>query len=264
MTKKIDLDRQPNFRDMGGYVTASGHTLRSGRVFRSGELSGLSDSDLSTVAALGIRTVVDLRTDKERELRGKSHIGDGSKVIEISVDSGDLISSLIPALYQGEYEWVPLMLLQDLNRQFVEDCSEKFGVAMNAIVKHIDEPIVFHCTQGKDRAGFVAAMLLSALGVSWDVVVEDYLLTNEFRREDSERMLTMLKQNIVEKRGLDLETLDLPQLDAMFFVKRENLDAARDAILKHHGDFDAYFDVALGLDASKRDRLKKSLLQEAC
>ena len=111
----------------------------------------------------------------------------------LPIASSDMFAKLIPMLLQGDFSEVPSDLLDRVNRLLVRDFSDQFGGLLRILSDPANRPLVFHCTQGKDRAGFGAAMVLSALGVPWATVVEDYLLSNHFRKVENDKMLRAIR-----------------------------------------------------------------------
>ncbi len=91
----IALDEQPNFRDLGGYPTADGRTTRWGMIYRSGELSTLTDADLSRLEDLGIASVIDLRSEREAESRGQDRLPGGADHLHLPIVESDQLLALI-------------------------------------------------------------------------------------------------------------------------------------------------------------------------
>ncbi|RLB44866.1 MAG: protein-tyrosine-phosphatase, partial [Deltaproteobacteria bacterium] len=177
MDRHIPLTGQPNFRDLGGYAASDGRRIKWGVVYRSGELSQLSDDDVGKLGDLGIRTVVDLRSPEEVSARGAGRLPTGARVFPMPIASSDMFAKLIPMFLKGDFSKVPPDLLDQINRILVRKFTEQYAGLLRALSDPANRPLVFHCTQGKDRAGCGAAMVLSALGVPWATVIEDYLLS---------------------------------------------------------------------------------------
>ncbi len=258
MQRHIPLTGQPNFRDLGGYSSRDGRRVRWGSVFRSGELSQLTDQDLVTLEGLGIRTVVDLRSPQEVSARGQSLAPAGAEVVPMPISSGDMFTRLIPMMLQGDFSQVPSDLLEQVNRVLVRDFSAEFAGLLRKVVDPANRPLVFHCTQGKDRAGFGAATVLTALDVPWPTVVEDYLLSNHFRKADNERLLTMIRQVLPQGDG---DELDLSKIEGLLYVKETSIDAAHDEIVSQHGDLEGFLTKGLGLGSQELEQLRDDLLE---
>jgi protein-tyrosine phosphatase len=193
MERHIPLAGQPNFRDLGGYAAGDGRRIKWGLVYRSGELSQLSDDDVSKLGDLGIRTVVDLRSVEEVSARGDGRLPPGAKLLPTPITSSDIFAKLIPMFLEGDFSKLPPDLLDQVNRALVREFTAQYASLLRALGDPANRPLVFHCTQGKDRAGFGAAMVLSALGVPWETVLEDYLLSNHFRKDENDKMLEMIR-----------------------------------------------------------------------
>ncbi len=171
-----------NCRDLGGYRAANGRWVRTGAVFRSDRLSGLSADDLEELASRGIRTVVDFRAGPEIE-RDRSRLW-ASVTSQISLPVGDTVDgdiSLVDQILEGRLTSVSEADMVELYINMLFTYSERFAqfVSVAADVDHL--PLLFHCTAGKDRSGLAAALLLEVLGVDRDTVLDDYCLTNELR-----------------------------------------------------------------------------------
>ena len=122
-------------------------------------------------------------------------------------------------------------------------------------------PLVFHCTAGKDRAGIGAAIVLTLLGVPWDTVRNDYLLSNFYRKEENERDLEKIRGDIAKQKGIPPEQVDMTTYEAMFLVKPEYLEAARDEAVRRYGSMDAYLRNGLGISDEMIDKLRSELLE---
>ena len=177
---KLDFEGSHNFRDMGGYPLLDDRRVRNGRLFRSDHLGRLTDADQDLLAEIGVRTVIDLRRQEERdEILDRIEDPDIELVwLPVTAEAADVVS-LRRRLERGEmgpgeaYEFLMLA-----NRQFVQVFGKVFSEFLHLLLDEHRYPIVFHCTAGKDRAGFAAAMTLFALGASEETVMHDYLATN--------------------------------------------------------------------------------------
>lgn len=229
-----------NFRDVGGLPAASGRT-RPGVLFRSGHLAGLDDDGRRTLAELGIRRVIDLRADEE-----VSHAPSRT-------DGLDVVTQRVP-LFLGS---IQSLFLQDLSlaemyRQLVDDSSEGVVEVVRGVLA--DQPVIVHCTVGKDRTGVTIALTLAAAGVDTDAVVADYartegLLPQERNRQIAEWLRTTHPEAV---NVIDLATRS-PES-----VMRELLAD----IAQRHGSVGEYL-LAHGLTSSELDQLRVVLIDEA-
>jgi protein-tyrosine phosphatase len=132
----------------------------------------------------------------------------------------------------------------------VTDRCTEFGALLRGLAGAHPLPALMHCSAGKDRTGWAASILLLVLGASEDDVIEHYLLSNEYRREENERLLASPRD------GLQPEWIR-PFLE----VRAEYAHAALAAAALRFGSFDAYVEVGLGVDAATRERLAALLLE---
>ena len=170
----VPLEGAFNFRDLGGLPTVDGATTRAGLMFRSDALHHLLPADVDHLTELGMRTIIDLRSAVELERTGRGPLeSTDMQWLHAPLSHGDAAAGnvLPPALAEG-----------DLGRHYVESLDERTET-LAAVITHLAErdnlPAVFHCTAGKDRTGMVAALVLSLVGVSDDVIVHDYTLTDD-------------------------------------------------------------------------------------
>ncbi len=261
MDRHIPLTGQPNFRDLGGYAASDGRRIKWGVVYRSGELSQLSDDDVSKLGDLGIRTVVDLRSPEEVSARGEGRLPPGVRVLPMPIASSDMFAKLIPMFLKGDFSKVPPDFLDQINRTLVRRFTEQYAGLLRALSAPANRPLVFHCTQGKDRAGFGAAMVLSALGVPWETVIEDYLLSNHFRKEENDKMLEMIRSFASSQEGGDGEEIAFSRVEGLLYVKEQSLQAAHAEILEQHGSVEAFLTNGLGCSVEGLAQLRDQLLE---
>ncbi|MBT2382131.1 tyrosine-protein phosphatase [Streptomyces sp. ISL-11] len=171
MRRHIDFDRLHNFRDLGGYRTQDGRTVRWGRLYRSDALSKLQGADWDRYLSLGVRTVIDLRYPWEIEAKGRVPESAGQTYVNLSVEHRPYDQAEIdPGLDPWRY-------LADRYAEVALDGAEELKQALELIAGADDSPQVFHCASGKDRTGLLAALVLSLLDVGVDDIAADFALT---------------------------------------------------------------------------------------
>jgi protein-tyrosine phosphatase len=230
-------------------------------VYRSGELSQLSDDDVGKLGGLGIKAVVDLRSPEEVSARGEGRLPPDARAYPMPIASSDMFAKLIPMFLKGDFSQVPPDLLDKVNRMLVRDFAEQYAGLLRALSDPANRPLVFHCTQGKDRAGFGAAMVLSALGVPWETVVEDYLLSNHFRRQENDKMLGMIRTFAANQVGAEGEEIAFSRVEGLLYVKEGSLQAAHAEIIERHGSIRTFLTEGLGCSTEGLRRLRDDLLE---
>lgn len=255
------LQAQPNFRDLGGIETVDGKRVRPGQIFRSGELGRLDTRDIETLEALGVRTIVDLRADVEVTERGADIELHGADVQRIPIDEANRLATMLRKRFDlDDFSDPGADLMLDVYRALAADWRHAYARFMYLVVS-APRPLVFHCTHGKDRAGFGAALVLTSLGVSWQAVEADYLLSNVCRRAENEAQLEQVLEAVRSRSESPPDLLDLDWLRGLFYVEPAYLRAARRKIEDEYGDIEGYIRVGLGVDNRSIARLRDELLE---
>jgi protein-tyrosine phosphatase len=255
--RRLPLDGAHNFRDLGGYRTADGRSLRWGRLYRSDALAELSDADLAYLERLGLQRVVDFRSPLERE-RDQDRLPD-TPGLEVALRPifGEALDprALQDRLLSGDARGPELArLLIEANRAFVTDFGDVYSAFLRDLADAEQLPLLFHCTAGKDRAGFAAAVALLAVGVPRETVMRDYLLTNGYSAEHTRRTLRLI-------HWVSLFRAEPATIRPLFEARPEYLQAAFDAIDARYGSVDRYLREGLGVDETLRTRLRANLLE---
>jgi protein-tyrosine phosphatase len=244
------LKNAPNFRDLGGYVSNSGKQTVWRKVFRSQSLARLDDKDISKMKKLGIKTVIDFRDDDEVR-KAPSRLPDGVNVIRlpIGVGNNDSILNIMQLVMSKQLDSSQcIYFMEEMNRRFVTEFAPQYKAFFAILLKEESYPIVFHCTAGKDRTGFAAAMLLSALGVDWDTIMEDYLLTNQYlKTPTSAPQVPEELQSIVRQ---------------MWGVRTSYLNTAKDEIIKRYKSIDNYLQEELNIGKDEKEILVRYLTSQ--
>ena len=259
MPRHIPLDGSPNVRDLGGYATADGRVVAEGWLFRAGALNTLTDDDVATVAGLGLATVVDFRTPGEIHAAGADRLPDGLVVTALPVGGGDLDQYYNAAFDPAERERLleggrNVQALVGINRSFVADDDERarFGDAVRLIAASDALPMLFHCTAGKDRTGWLSAIVLTLLGVDRETVMADYLLSTEYFLPAGEKLMAKFAASGVE--------IDTDLFRPLIEQRPAYLESAFAEAEVRFGSFEGFLHKGLGLDGDVLGRLRAALL----
>jgi len=243
----IPLENASNLRDLGGWPTWDGRTVRTGVVFRAPALVRLSPADEAAIATLGIRTVCDFRGTREAEHNPVALPGTRREALPIEPTVGaslrDILRTGMATGHVSPQEM--LELLREAYQAYALQNFARYRALFALLRSEANLPLLFHCSAGKDRTGFGAALLLTALGVEWRNVVADYLATNLlWRREIAEFF-----------------DLPGPVKNALLSAHEPLLKAAFDSVRREYGSVDAYLEMAIGLDLAGRQELRARLTE---
>jgi protein-tyrosine phosphatase len=246
----------PNLRDVGGWPTRDGRTVRRGLAYRAVTLHWLADGDMAAVEALGLRTVYDLRTESERSAEpDRAMDGVERVVVDVLADSQDAAPAGLVAVLSDPKQADELLgdgkaetLFAGAYREIVSLPSALAGYRelFTGLADPARRPALYHCTTGKDRTGWATAALLTLLGVDRELVVREYLLTNEQLVPTLEPVFRRF-----EAAGGDRAVL-LPVLG----VEATYLEASFDELERCFGTIESYFADGLSIDAAGQDVLR--------
>jgi protein-tyrosine phosphatase len=176
----LPLQGATNFRDLGGYRGHEGRSVRWRRLFRSDHLGGLTPADKALLRELGVAHALDFRGLHERAAEAYELPGVEQHALHIEPTVVQRMQQQAAAGRRIDGELVT-ELMHDLYRGLVTEQAHRYAELFDHLL-HSEAPLVFHCTAGKDRTGVGAALILLALGVPRELVLQDYLLTNEVFR----------------------------------------------------------------------------------
>jgi protein tyrosine/serine phosphatase len=211
--RRIALERAFNFRDLGGYPAESGQTVRWGLVYRADGIHRIEGADLARVAALGIRTVLDLRT--------RGELTDHGRVRTESMNATYHHLPLLENVWERDLLGAEHDAVEFLAGRYVamlDVGADSIVTALAAIADSDRLPLVFHCSAGKDRTGVLAAVLLSVLGVSDDDIAADYALSRAAMREMAEWVRTERPESYETMAAQPPAFLDAPPLAMRRFL----------------------------------------------
>lgn len=237
------LPSASNFRDLGGHIGLDGRRVRHGRVYRSDHLAGLTPADLQTLQRMGLTHRIDFRGVDECAALPCDVAGLTALPLSIEPTVVQRVQALMEeGTVPTEAQAVELMC--DTYRGFVHESAPVYARFFRHLLEQ-PTPVVFHCTAGKDRTGYAAALLLGALGVAHDDIVQDYLLTNQLYR----------RSPLVQARG------PAHVMDVLWSVQPAFLDAAFVTIVQEFGALSRYLEGPMGLGAREMEKLRSSLLE---
>jgi protein-tyrosine phosphatase len=249
----LSLTGGQNFRDIGGYTGLKGKTVRWGQVFRAASMAGYAPADQALLKQIGVSSIIDLRSTGERKGDANSWmagagLGYWSRDYELSggnlgglasMDRSKITADMMRGLMIKGYQGFPKEQAPSYREMFARLIGKPAPLALN-------------CTAGKDRTGLGTALILTALGVSYETVKADFLISNtalDVSKPGADRMLRAV--------GAALP----PEVAApLIGVEGQYLDAAFAKIKADYGSVEAYLEKELGVDAKALKLLRKRLL----
>ncbi len=228
--RHLGLEGVFNFRDLGGYPAAEGKHVKWGKFFRSDDLHGLTPADKVYLASIPVVSVVDFRAEQEAAAAPDRLPSDDTHYYHLPISPGDMsdVSAFGELTAEGIIE-----LMGQMNEMFVT--TPEFIAQYREFFRLLQDegniPLVFHCSAGKDRTGMGAALILSALGVDGEIIMQDYLLSNKY---------------IISKYSSYIGSN--PELEPLFSVRSEYLRAGLDKIKEEYGSVDNFLKDQLNVD----------------
>ena len=196
----VRLEGAPNFRDLGDLPTADGFKIKPGLIYRSGELPHLTEADVETLIALGVRTVFNFLTDEEIAYRGEDRLPAGVRTISVPIDGeiagiADAAVHLIEARETGDWRAFSPEFNPQIHAALASGMADaQYAELFDVLADPNAYPVVMHCSHGVHRTGTAAALVLTALGADWETVRVDYLRSNDMRAEEIERRTQELRE----------------------------------------------------------------------
>ena len=242
----IEMDNILNFRDLGGYFTNDERQLKWGRVYRSGHLSNSNLYDQDKLKRLGIKTIIDLRTEENR----KSHpYFINIPKINIPISSSDTPTYKDEILKNNFTRSETIVLMQKAYKELVDDNAEKYAEMFDALLDENNYPVLITSFLGKDRAGIASALLLYVLGVPEYIIEEDYLASNKY----------IDPKKTINYSGTLPESLQ-ESMTALFSANSAYLISAFEYIKETYGTVDNYLEKKVRVSKGKVIILKKLML----
>ncbi len=242
--RKLGMQGTPNFRDFGGYPAANGKWVKWGSLFRSGQLSSLSDQDLELLASLRLDLICDFRRQEEQESDpSRLPPNNPPRIASIPIVPGSNSRFFEQAAGQRADRQAMFDFMLEINRDFVDAQTAAYARMFREILEVKDARFLVHCAAGKDRTGFAAALILLALGVSRDIVMRDYMLTGQFFHPHRE--IDRLRDKY------QMQQMDMASILPMLEVHEDYLANALLAIEHRFSSVEAYLEEALGVGSAE-------------
>lgn len=248
--KTVAVKGIANLRNVSGITNTEGKKLKSGLIYRSANLHGLKPKRYDDFEALGIKQVIDLRTPAEIA-KSPDNIPPGVDYVNLAAfeDKGDQLQQARKLVLHGE-----VTRIDAENRML--DFYKTYAVERPEVIRDIvhlvleaDAPLLYHCTAGKDRTGIITALVLKVLKFDDATIYNDYLNSNNLRKNIVYKRLKLAK-----KAHIIYPKLDVGVLEKLSWIESSYLKATFDVIEQQYGSVDNYIHEILQIDEAQRQR----------
>ena len=260
----LGFESLPNLRELGGYKTKDSLTIRRGVLYRSSQLYHVSEGDKKKLDALKLKYDFDLRTAREREAKpdeinsyvrnvSVDMLADESEDAYVKLDELTRNPKRVSTVIGGgtaEAEAAMKQIYCDMVT--LPSAKKALGQFLETLAKPSSSPALFHCSSGKDRTGWTAAVLLTLLGVPKDQIIKDFERSNDYILPAQKSVI----DNFVKAGG------DPGIMPAIVGVKAIYLEAAFAEVNRVYGSMDRYFTEGLGIDLTKQKAIRDAFLEK--
>lgn len=273
-TERIPLTGLCNTRDLGGYRSADGRYIKPHKLIRSGALYDATTEDKEIlVSEYDLKTIIDFRTAAERNLKPDPQLPGVAYIVNPILeeetmgitresdgesDSNAVVKKVISAIQTGA--GTPLAYMKEMYKSLIGNSysKEKYKEFFRLLLDQEDGAVLWHCSAGKDRVGVGTILLLSALSIPREQIMEDYLKVNEFSKKE----IDILMNTLTEHMDSEEEREQAEAVRLLFTVDRAYAESVFEEMEQEHGSVDAFLEKEMGLTPKKRRILCDKYLGE--
>lgn len=249
-SRNINIPGIQNFRDLGGYPSyPTKKVMRWGMLYRSAEIDSLEWSSRKELKNIGIKTIIDLRSSAETDRQ--SPLQKEFKVIHIPIATGDMEEILKGIQEQKIKSDTVYRMVERMNRDLINNYTKEYRKVFDILLDRNNYPAVIHCSSGKGRTGIVSALVLAALDVNEDIIMEDYRLSNHYFNIPA-----------ASQYAYRLPARSQEAITTIFSAREDFLNAAKDQAERRYGSVDDYLKKGIGLSHEEIKKLQNILLTQ--
>ncbi len=243
----------PNLRDLGGYEAEDGRRVRWGLVYRSSNLSRLTEKGIEQIKRLGIKRIYDFRTKAEAlKLPSRFPESPAAATVTLPIQHGEFEpTSVFDRIKKGDSDWISEEFMLQGYMESIERFPQVWHRLFHDLLEPVNRPLLFHCTGGKDRTGVAAALILLALGVPTATVVADYGLSDNYNAAVRTAIYDHLKPYGVE----------IAKVEPYFTAPESRLRSFLAHILTRYGTAAGYLARRAGVGPETLEGLREALLE---
>ncbi|MCQ2554697.1 MAG: tyrosine-protein phosphatase [Clostridia bacterium] len=271
--RSLNLKNVQNGRELGGYVTKDGKTVKKGKLLRTANLSKATEQDISKLEALDLKLILDLRSSMERqnfpdkEVPGAENVWANLVESSIGPEMEKTVRKLAPRLLKENPDMKKLTVkfvsdrgiqkyLRSYYLSIVKDMKtqKELTHCFSEILKKEGATVLWHCTQGKDRCGLMSLLMLGTLGVDDETILDDFSVSNEYYREFLDERLLVAKKMLAGRKTKEA-------LISMIGVSREYMKEVVDYMNREYGSIAGYVKSVLKVSEDEISALKSYYLE---
>lgn len=247
--KQLEIKKVTNFRTIGNIKNVDGRILKQGKFYRSAHLHKLKKRSFKTFENLGIKEIIDLRNSKEISQRPDVILQNVDlKNYSAFEDEGDQLDQAKKLVLKGKVKGTDAdQRMLDFYKTYATENPEIIKKIIHEILDS-EDPVLYHCTAGKDRTGIITALILTILKFDRATIENDYLLSNNYRKQ-----LVQKRLHLANNLHLLYPKMDLNVIEKLSWVEKNYLKTAFSEIDKKYGSIDIYIHQNLGISENKRN-----------
>jgi protein-tyrosine phosphatase len=242
-----------NFRDIGGIPAAGDKKIKTGLIFRSANPDRIGRKDIENLRAFNIRTIIDLRSPNELSKKFVSidHAEKFTLPLDFQLKTRE---RLRPVIYRKDAQSLIAEISNNLYLEILDASVPVIGQVMEILASPDATPVLIHCQVGKDRTGIVAAAILLALGVERNLIIDDFMKSNE-------ALLPFFKKLFLIRKIISFGFFPYRNMVYAVTVKQRNIESVLGRIDTHYGGIEAFLRKA-GITDSKLAEIRKKMLSD--
>jgi protein-tyrosine phosphatase len=252
-SRNVEFKSLLNFRDIGGVKTSGNKKVKTGLIFRSANPDRISRKDIELLGSFNIRTVIDLRAPNE--LSRKCISPDHTERLTLPLDfQMRTRERLKPVIYRKDAQPEIADISNDLYLEILDASVPVIRQVMDVLAAPGGTPVLIHCQAGKDRTGIVVAIILLALEVGKDIIIEDFMKSNE-------ALLPFFKRMFLIRKIITLGFFPYSNMVYAVTVRRRNIESILDRIDNYYGGIESFL-IHAGISESRLAEIREKLISD--